>query len=124
MAVLFHGTTLRRARQILLDGPRPRVVEPGGPGEDECFCTCLPFGPFPLLPPEAYACAQSRRCPGDGGPAILVVDVPDEVIASTDEADRVLLDQGIVDFCNGRGLEALRDAWPMLQKRVIPFECP
>jgi hypothetical protein len=126
--ILFHGTTLWRAQQILSGGPNPDFVERGGNTPAEDFSACLPFGPFECTDtPEQYAWGKSRAAIGEGrdegGPAILIVDVPDDIIAlAVDEW--FPLTQGFVQFDRGPSLTALLAAWPKLEKRIIPFTDP
>lgn len=81
MAKLLHGTTKQRAERIAITGPDPDFIEPGGGPRAEGFSTCLEFGPFPLGLPEEYARQKAAGFPDEGGPAILAVDVPDDIIA-------------------------------------------
>jgi hypothetical protein len=86
MVILFHGTTFWRARQVLERGPDPDFIEPDGNTPTEEFSACLPFGPFECTEaPEEYAWGKSRAAAregrDEGGPAILIVDVPDDIIA-------------------------------------------
>jgi hypothetical protein len=128
MAILFHGTTLWRARQILAGGPNPDYIEPGGNTPAESFSACFPFGPFECTErPEEYAWgiarAAAREGREEGGPAMLIVDVPDDIITlAVDEW--FPLTQGFVQFEQGPSLEALRAAWPPLEKRIMPFTDP
>src|SRR5437016_8026623 len=102
MAILFHGTTLRRARQLLGAGPDPDFIEPGGMTPAENFSACLPFGPFECTrTPEEYAWRKAetalREGRDEGGAAVLLMDVPDAVI--TLAVDEWLpLSQGFVQF--------------------------
>ncbi len=117
MAILVHGTTRVRARQIEATGPDPDFIEPGSGTKAENFSTYLEQGPFLLLPPEAYACGKAAAFPQEGGPVILAVDVPDDIIAlAVDEF--FPLSQALVQFDPGRGLEELRAAWPTLRKEI------
>lgn len=124
MTILLHSTTQRRAKLIEKRGPDPDFVEPNGMDKAESFSANLVFGPFEAVGrPEDYACRKAARFPDDGGPAMLVVDVPDDVIAlAVDES--FPLSQGFVQFDKGAGLEELRAAWPTLQKRLMSIECP
>jgi len=81
MAILLHGTTRHRAEQILAQGPDPDFVEPGGGSRAEGFSTSLECGPFPLGTPQEYARRKAEGFPDEGGPVILEVDVPDDIIA-------------------------------------------
>jgi hypothetical protein len=124
MAILLHGTTRHRAEQILAQGPDPDFLEPGGGTRAEGFSTCLPFGPFTLGTPQEYACCKAAGFPNEGGAAILVVDVPDDIIALAADAVYFPLSQGIVQFDAGAGLEELRAAWSALPKHILSVECP
>lgn len=128
MAILTHGTTRKRAEKILLEGPDPDFREPlsqsnklAGP-RAESFSTYLEFGPFTLSPPEEYARRKFSQFPDEGGPVILMIDVPDEIIALAVDEDYLPLSQGVVQFDEGAGLEELRIAWPTLSKRIVPVE--
>lgn len=118
MATLLHGTTNHRAEQILVRGPDSDFLEPGGGPRAEGFSTSLEGGPFPLGAPEQYARSKSAAFPNEGGPAILAVDVPDEIIALAVN-EFFPLSQGVVQFDEGAGLEELRAAWPTLAKRIV-----
>jgi hypothetical protein len=123
MAILLHGTTRLRAERIAADGPNPDYVEPGGGTRAESFSTYLESGPFPLHPPEKYACDKSALFPNEGGPAILALDVPDDVIALA-VSEYFPLTQGIVQFDEGAGLDELRAAWSTLWKETRSVERP
>ena len=124
MAILLHGTTRNRAERIAAIGPDPDYVEsPGGSARAGGFSTCLESGPFPLGTPEEYALHKAAAFPQEGGPAILWVEVPDDVIALA--VDEYLpLSQGVVQFDEGAGLEELRRAWPNLSRRVQLVQSP
>lgn len=128
MAILFHGTTLWRAQQILEGGPNPDFLEPGGHTPAESFSACLAFGPFACIGrPEEYAWGKARTSVSEGrdecGAAVLIVNVPDDLIAlAVDEW--FPLSQGFVQFDRGPSLDALLAAWPSLQKRIMPFTDP
>jgi hypothetical protein len=126
--ILFHGTTFWRAQRILSKGPDPDFIEPGGNTPAESFSACLPFGPFECTDtPERYAWGKSRAAAqegrDEGGPAILIVDVPDDIIALTVDS-WFPLSQGFVQFDRGSSLTALLAVWPRLEKRLIPFTDP
>jgi hypothetical protein len=124
MAILLHGTTRHRAGQIEARGPDPDFIEPGGGSRAEGFSTCLQGGPFPLGTPEEYARRKAAGFPDEGGPVILAVDVPDDIIALAVDEVYFPLSQGVVQFDEGAGLEELRAAWPTLPKDIIPVENP
>lgn len=123
MPVLLHGTTQQRALNIMRGGPDPNFIEPSGVGKAEGFSVCLEHGPFPLGRPEDYACCKAKEFPEESGPAVLAVDVPDEII---DLATNALfpLSQGFVQFDEGAGLQELRDSWSKLRKEIRSVECP
>jgi hypothetical protein len=78
--LLLHGTTRRRAEQILALGPNPRFREPGGLALEDGFSMNLEGGPFHFGNPEDYARGKAKEFPSEGGPVILEVDVPDEIV--------------------------------------------
>jgi hypothetical protein len=116
MAILLHGTTRHRAERIMLDGPNPECFRSEG------FSTYLECGPFLFGSAEEYACSHTAALPIEGGGAILVVDVPDDIIALAAN-EYFPLSQGLVQFDKGAGLEELRAAWPGLWKEVRLIEC-
>jgi len=123
MAILLHGTTRHRAEQIMARGPDADFIQSGGGARAESFSTCLELGPFPLGPPELYACSKAKQFPNEGGPAILKIDVPDDIIAlAVDEY--FPLSQGVVQFDEAAGLEELQAAWSTLPKQVLSVGCP
>jgi hypothetical protein len=123
MAILLHGTTRRRAEQIVTQGPDPDFIEPGGGVRGEGFSTSLEFGPFPLGTPQEYASRKAAAFPDEGGPVILEVEVPDDLIALAVDEVYFPLSQGVVQFDEGAGLEELRAAWLRLPKQIILVEC-
>jgi hypothetical protein len=117
MPILLHGTTRRRAELILARGPDPDFQEPGGT-RAENFSTCLEIGPFVLGTPEDYARKKAFRFPGEGGPAIIRVDVPDAIIRLAVDENYLPLSQGLIQFDDGSGLEELQAIWPTLLKEI------
>jgi len=129
MAILIHGTTRKRAETIVREGPDPNFREPGRHSNEpaglrvESFSTYLKSGPFIADPPEEYARRKVFLFPDEGGPVILEIDVPDDIVElATDEGGGRPLSQGIVQFDEGSGIEELRAAWPNLAKRIVPIE--
>ena len=116
----MHGTTRRRAEEILRVGPNPRYQEPDGHPSHDGLSTTLVLGPFLLGTAEDYARAKARVFPDEGGPAILEVDVPDEIVREAVN-DWFPLDQGFVQFDLGAGLERLISTWPSLVKEIRPL---
>lgn len=77
----------------------------------------LEHGPYLFRPPKKYATGKAAAFPSEGGPVILAVDVPDEIIAlAVDELFPP--GQGLVQFEAGAGLEELLTAWPGLWKQI------
>jgi hypothetical protein len=74
-------------------------------------------GPFLFGEPADYARGKARQFPDEGGPAILVVDVPDDVVQRA-VSDWFPLSQGLVQFDPGAGLEELVAAWPNIIKKI------
>jgi hypothetical protein len=121
MAILLHGTTRQRAEEILKRGPNPNFTEGGKGPRTESFSTCLQSGPFPLGTPQEYARRKAVLFQNEGGTAIVVMDVPDNIVALTDEV-LFPLSQGVVQFDEGAGLEELRAAWPTLPKQILAVD--
>ena len=74
-------------------------------------------GPFLFQHPEEYARGKALAFPNEGGPAILVVDVPDDVIQLAVN-DFFPLSQGLVQFDKHAGLDELIAIWPELHKEI------
>jgi hypothetical protein len=115
--ILLHGTTRKRAEQIVRDGPNPRYREPGGIGWNDGFSTYLEEGPYLFKPPEYYATGKAKGFPSEGGPVILVMEVPEDIVmkAATDD---FTLGGGLIQFDRGAGMEELLAAWPNLLKTI------
>src|SRR3972149_7434452 len=122
MATLLHGTTRHRAERIRAQGPDPHFIEPGATTRAESFSTYLENGPFLFGLPEEYACRKAAGFPNEGGAAILIVEVPDDVVALAVN-EWFPLSQGLVQFDEGAGLEELLNVWPALRKEIRPVEC-
>lgn len=122
MAILLHGTTRQRAERIAASGPDPNFVEPAGGGiKAREFSAYTEGGPFIYGPPEEYACRKDRQFPHEGGPVILRMEVPDELVE--DAADEALPeDAGLVQF-DGQSLARLRAAWPSIPKSIAAVTC-
>lgn len=122
MAILLHGTTRQRAEKILAHGPDPNFVEsPSDRVRAEAFFCYLSAGPFGVGTPEQYARGKAKQFENEGGPAILVVEVPDDLLALTDQVIYPL-SGGEVCFEEGGALEALRAAWPTLPRHIQEVE--
>src|SRR5437762_5930371 len=115
--ILLHGTTRTRAEQILQHGPNPHFREPSGQAGDNGFSMNVEAGPFLFGRPEDYARGKASAFPDEGGPVILAVDVPDDIVHRAVN-DWFPLSQGLVQFDPGAGLEELAAAWPSLAKEI------
>jgi hypothetical protein len=115
--ILLHGTTRQRAERLLQQGPDPRFQEPGGQAWEDGFSMNVEAGPFLFGHPAEYARGKAREFPGEGGPVILAVDVPDEIVHRA-ENEWFPLSQGLVQFDPGAGLEELAAAWAALGKEI------
>lgn len=124
--IVHHGTTLRRAREIEANGPDPNYREPGTGNlpPAEGFSTVIGDGrPCGTGTPEVAARNKHALFPGEGGPAILEVVVPAEIMAIlyADPLAAGLARGGEIRFEPESGLDELRAEWPNLTKRVIPL---
>jgi len=73
---------------------------------------------------EEYAIRKAANFPGEGGPAVLAIEVPDAIVELTFDAF-VPRSQGLVQF--DRGGQALRlplQAWPSLPKQIKQVQSP
>jgi hypothetical protein len=113
--ILIHGTTRRRARQILDLGPDPRFREPGGQATEDGFSMYLESGPFHFGMPDEYARGKAREFPDEGGAVILVLEVPDEIVQKA-ATEWFPLSQGLVQFDPGSGLEELVAVWSKIAR--------
>ncbi len=77
----------------------------------------LETGPFDFGTPAEHARGKALAFPDEGGPVILVVDVPDAIVHRAATA-WFPLSQGLVQFAAGAGLEELAASWPDLAKEI------
>lgn len=124
--ILHHGTTLHRAQRIVANGPHAYYVEPGSGGvrsdPPEFSATRLDH-PFALGRSERYARGKALNFPNEGGPVILELEVPADVIAIL-EADLIAaakMASGDTCFDVAVGIKELLAAWPGIPKRIIPI---
>jgi hypothetical protein len=119
MAILLHRTTQYRAERILSNGPDLNFIEPGGgPPADE-FSGLLDTGQTDVVgSAEEYGIRKAANFPGEGGPVVLVVEVPDTIVELTFDAF-LPRSQGLVQFDrDGEALRLLLQAWPGLPKQI------
>jgi hypothetical protein len=88
-------------------------MEPGGLDAAGGFSTSPQVGPFPYGSPERYAAGKANLFPNEGGPAVVEIEVPDDIAALGINAG------GEIRFEPGFGLEELMQAWPTITKRVV-----
>jgi hypothetical protein len=121
--ILCHGTTLKRALAIDANGPDAYFREPGtGQGPPaKGFSTVIKGRPCQFGEPETAARNKDGLFPREGGPAILEVDVPAEIMAIlyADSIAAGLAKASEIKFEAESGLNELRAAWPNLAKRVF-----
>src|SRR5579862_5249749 len=110
---LRHGTTRQRADLILKNGPDPGFMEPGGIDPARGFSTYPAGTSITVGTPEQYAAGKATLFPNEGGPAIIEVELPEDI------ADLGIDAGGEIRFEPGFGLEELRQAWPRLTKRIV-----
>ncbi len=115
--ILRHGTTRVRGERMLQHGPDPPFRETGGEAWEDGFSMNVEAGPFLFRWPEDDARGKARQFPDEGGPVILAVDVPDDIVQRAAN-DGFPLYQGPVPFDPGAGLEGLIAAWPVLSKEI------
>jgi hypothetical protein len=110
---LWHGTTRRRAEAILKNGPDRNFLEPGSFEKANGFSTALPGTRDIVGTPERYAQGKARLFPDEGGPAVLEIEVPEDIV-------RLAINVGgEFRFAPGDGFEELLLAWPTIPKRIL-----
>ncbi len=77
----------------------------------------LEGGPFHFGTPEEYARGEAHEFPNEGGPAIVAVDVPEDIVQRAVN-EWFPLSQGLIQFDSGAGLEELTAAWMSLVKEI------
>jgi hypothetical protein len=107
-----------------MSGPDANYREPHGTTADG-FSTTLANGPTDLGSSEDYAKRKAVNFPAEGGPAILAIELPDDLadamIAGLGEliAGKALNVGSEIRFEPGGGLEQLHAAWHNLTRTVI-----
>ena len=122
--ILHHGTTLHRAQRIIANGPDAYYVEPGGVrrwDEPGFSARRVDIKTDALATPQEYARLKAKNFPHEGGPVILEMEVPVDVIAvlETDPLAKFAMDSGDTCFDPQVGMNELLAAWPTIVKRVI-----
>jgi hypothetical protein len=121
--ILHHGTTLKRAKLIMTKGPDIRYMEPHAVTPASNFCCNVMDGRNTLRSSEEYASGKAIHFPGEGGAAVLEIDVPDAIVEQA-YASWLPLDDGVVQFDTGCGLEELLRVWDTIPKRIIQVGSP
>jgi hypothetical protein len=85
---------------------------------DFCLINFLDCGPFHFGDPDDYAHGKAREFPDEGGPVILVLEVPDAIV-QTAATDWFPLSQGLVQFDPGSGLEELVAVWSQIASSAM-----
>jgi hypothetical protein len=95
-------------------GPNPNFIEPGAPpGQTAGGFYAAEVGMNTVGTVDAYAAGKSSAFPGEGGPAVIVVEVPEAIARQAGGGGR-----GDYAFLPGQGLEALLAVWEYLPKRI------
>ncbi len=111
--LLHHGTTRRRAESIVRNGPGRNPRETGIYERAWGFSAAIVGEECESGPPERYARGKAEQAADEGGPVILEIDVPEDVM------DAALVTVGEVRFEMDCGLPELLQSWPTLPKRII-----
>jgi hypothetical protein len=133
---LLHGTTYTRAESIVQRGPDIHFVEPGGGGIAENFSFTAEGMWSAVGDSLIYARRKAAAFPNERGPAVLAVDVPEEVVRmaavehlslfgdlieydeEADVGELVILCGGVIQFDPGAALDGLLAQWAALVKEI------
>jgi hypothetical protein len=133
---LLHGTTRARAESVVQHGPDVNFVEPGGRGAAESFSLTAEGKLSAVGDSLAYARGKAAAFPNELGPAVVAVDVPDDVVRvaavehlslyagfieydeGADVGELVALCGGVVQFDPGPALDSLLARWGALVKEI------
>ena len=133
---LVHGTTRLRAESIVLHGPDVNFVEPRGRGIAENFSFTAEGTPSAVGDSVDYARGKAIAFPNELGPAVVAVDVPNDVVRmaavehlslyagfieydeGADVRKLVALCGGVVQFDPGPALDSLLAKWGSLAKEI------
>lgn len=114
--LLLHGTTKQRAESIARNGPDANYREPNGNTADG-YSTSPAQGPYGFGSPEDYARGKAANFPNEGGPAIVTIDLPDDladlIVAKIGQVlpGKALNAGSEIRFEPGGGLEQLQAVW-------------
>jgi len=111
--LVHHGTTRRRAESIVRNGPGRNPRETGIYERKFGFSAAIVGEYCENGAPEEYARGKAEQAKDEGGPVILEIDVPAEVM------DAAVITGGEVRFEMDGGLPELLQSWPTLPKRII-----
>ncbi len=133
---LLHGTTRARAESVVQHGPDVTFVEPGGRGIAENFSFTAEGKPSAVGDSLSYARGKAAAFPNELGPAVVAVEVPDDVVRmaavehlslyaglieyneGADVGELVALCGGVVQFDPGPALDSLLARWGSLVKEI------
>lgn len=133
---LLHGTTLTRAERIVQTGPDVHFVEPGDTRVAENVSFTAEGTHSALGASATYALGKAAEFTAERGPAVVAVDVPDEVVRAAalehlalfdgiitcdptaDLGELVALCGGVVQFDPGPALDRLLETWATLAKEI------
>jgi hypothetical protein len=133
---LLHGTTRARAERIVQHGPDVHFVEPTGIGIAENFSFTAEGTPSAVGDSLTYARGKAVAFPNEHGPAVVAVDVPEEVVRmaavehlslfeglieydeGADMGELVALCGGVIQFDPGSALDSLLARWAALVKEI------
>jgi hypothetical protein len=107
----------------LVGGPDANYREPNGTAADG-FSTTLANGPTDLGTSEDYARRKAANFPNEGGPAILAIELPDDLAdAMAARLGELIPGKALnvgseIRFEPSGGLEQLLTAWPNLTRTV------
>jgi hypothetical protein len=133
---LLHGTTLACAESIVQHGPDIDFVEPDGVGIAENVSFNVE-GTLPAVGDSfAYARGKAIAFTDERGPAVVAVDVPEDVVRMAaleylslfggliaydegmDLSEFVALCGGVIQFDPGPALDSLMARWAALVKEI------
>ena len=99
---LLHGTDPLRAESVVRHSPDVTFVEPGGQGTAENFSFTAEGKPCAVGDSLAYARGKATAFPNELGPAVVAVDVPDDVVRMA-AIEHLSLHAGFIEYDEGGG---------------------